>query len=151
MLECPDCHESFKNSRSLYNHKSREKKKKRNGLPTCAIRKQYIEENQIVRETIENTSKHEIFQAINTTINMNDLLKENAELKDQLQNKSEEYLKGLANDEIRKLKSHIQGLEKRIQELESYIEERKDVTSKAEDVIRNCKCKMFKGYRQELV
>ena len=140
MLECPDCHESFKNSRSLYNHKSREKKKKRNGLPTCAIRKQYIEENQIVRETIENTSKHEIFQAINTTIRdankasrMNELLKENAELKDQLQNKSEEYLKGLANDEIRKLKSHIQGLEKRIQELESYIEERKDVTSKAED------------------
>ena len=66
------------------------------------------------------------------------MLKENAELKDQLQNKSEEYLKGLANDEIQKLG-------KRIQELESYIEERKDVTSKAEDVIRNCKCKMFRG------
>jgi len=88
MLQCPDCHETFKNSRSLYNHKSREKKKKRNGLPTCAIRKQYIEENQIVRETIENTDKREIFQAIHErseTASTNVLLED---LKKQLGNQN---------------------------------------------------------------
>ena len=65
------------------------------------------------------------------------------ELKDKLDKINEDYLKEFANDEIQKLKS-------RIKELESYIEEWKDITSKADDVIRNCKCKMFRPYRDEL-
>lgn len=152
-FECVECHKKFPNAHALSCHTSRENSKLKEE-DRCGYKfknKRLAQEKQEEIKQAKRKLSHLDPTKIIETININDLLKENAELKDQLQNKSEEYLKGLANDEIRKLKSHIQGLEKRIQELESYIEERKDVTSKAEDVIRNCKCKMFRGYRQELV
>jgi Mg2+ and Co2+ transporter CorA len=158
MLECVECHKNFPNAHALSCHTSRENSKlkeedrcgyKFKNKRLAQEKQEEIKQAKRKLSQLDPTKIIETIRDANKASRINDLLKENAELKDQLQNKSEEYLKGLANDEIRKLKSHIQGLEKRIQELESYIEERKDVTSKAEDsrrlwrrefAIANAKC-----------
>jgi hypothetical protein len=175
MVSCLNCGRTWVDNKhgrnNLAKHKFRNTAS--DGTMSCISKEKKDEKRDEKRKASEMIKKIdptaivaavEIVDAVNATTKINELLrenmelkdklhandefhklmmKENMELKDKLDKINEDYLKEFANDEIQKLKS-------RIKELESYIEERKDITSKADDVIRNCKCKMFRPYRDEL-
>jgi DNA-directed RNA polymerase alpha subunit len=136
MIFCEICGSEFDRISQIYNHKAYYKGK-------CKERIQEKTNKREAKRKLRDLDANKVVDAVNSTTQISELMKENMELKDQLLKRNEDYLKEFANDEIQKLKSCIK-------KLELYIEEQKDITSKADDVIRNCKCKIFRRYRQEL-